>query len=152
MRHLKTYEHAYSNFSNFVFMDIANNIDKVKNEDINVKNRDGRSLLMVTDNLEVAKYLIDKGVDINYKDKNNSTALIYQAVDYNIDIVKELIKADLLITLSVLVLSRKIERNVAQDYLELGIEFVFQKPVNLQSFKKSIEKSLRKGISNNNSI
>ena len=66
--------------------------------------------------------------------------------------VQELIKANLSSTLPVLVLSRKIERNVAQDYLELGIEFVFQKPVNLQSFKKSIEKSLRKGISGNNSI
>ncbi|RKZ00547.1 MAG: hypothetical protein DRQ13_00125, partial [Ignavibacteriae bacterium] len=65
--------------------------------------------------------------------------------------VQELIKANLANTLPVLVLSRKVERNVAQDYLELGIEFVFQKPVNLQSFKKSIEKSLRKGISTNNS-
>ena len=68
------------------------------------------------------------------------------------EFVQELIKANLASTLPVLVLSRKVERNVAQDYLELGIEFVFQKPVNLQSFKKSIEKSLRKGISSNNSI
>jgi len=67
------------------------------------------------------------------------------------EFVQELIKANLVSTLPVLVLSRKVERNVAQDYLELGIEFVFQKPVNLQSFKKSIEKSLRKGISANNS-
>jgi len=67
------------------------------------------------------------------------------------EFVQELIKANLGSILPVLVLSRKIERNVAQDYLELGIEFVFQKPVNLQSFKKSIEKSLRKGISANNS-
>jgi len=67
------------------------------------------------------------------------------------EFVQELIKANLANTLPVLVLSRKVERNVAQDYLELGIEFVFQKPVNLQSFKKSIEKSLRKGISANNS-
>jgi DNA-binding response OmpR family regulator len=68
------------------------------------------------------------------------------------EFVQELIKVNLVSTLPVMVLSRKIERNVAQDYLELGIEFVFQKPVNLQSFKKSIEKSLRKGISGNNSI
>ncbi|MEE9449314.1 MAG: PAS domain S-box protein [Ignavibacteriaceae bacterium] len=68
------------------------------------------------------------------------------------EFVQELIKANPASTLPVLVLSRKVERNVAQDYLELGIEFVFQKPVNLQSFKKSIEKSLRKGISGNNSI
>jgi len=66
------------------------------------------------------------------------------------EFVQELIRSNLANTLPVLVLSRKIERNVAQDYLELGIEFVFQKPVNLQSFKKSIEKSLRKGISANN--
>jgi len=67
------------------------------------------------------------------------------------EFVKELVKSNLVNTLPVMVLSRKIERNVAQDYLELGIEFVFQKPVNLQSFKKSIEKSLRKGITANNS-
>jgi PAS domain S-box-containing protein len=67
------------------------------------------------------------------------------------EFVQELNRANLASTLPVMALSRKVERNVAQDYLELGIEFVFQKPVNLQSFKKSIEKSLRKGISANNS-
>jgi hypothetical protein len=34
--------------------------------------------------------------------------------------------------------------------VELGIEHIFTKPVNLRSFKEAIEKSIRKGISSNN--
>ncbi len=67
------------------------------------------------------------------------------------EFVQEVISKNIAGAMPVIVLSRKIERTLAQDYLDLGIEFVFQKPVNLQSFKKSIEKSLRKGISVNNS-
>jgi hypothetical protein len=31
-------------------------------------------------------------------------------------------------------------------YNQVGIEFVFQKPVNLSDFKKAVEKSLKKGL------
>ena len=43
-------------------------------------------------------------------------------------------------------------RNIIQDYNDLGIEFVFQKPVNLRSFKQAVEKSLRKSITGNKKI
>ncbi len=47
----------------------------------------------------------------------------------------------------VIVLSSDIDRAAINDYNELGIEFVFQKPVNLSSFKHAVEKSLQKGLS-----
>lgn len=47
----------------------------------------------------------------------------------------------------VIVLSSDIDRAAINDYNELGIEFVFQKPVNLSSFKLAVEKSLQKGLS-----
>ncbi len=46
-----------------------------------------------------------------------------------------------------IVLSSDIDRAAINDYNELGIEFVFQKPVNLSNFKLAIEKSLQKGLS-----
>lgn len=47
----------------------------------------------------------------------------------------------------VIVLSSDIDRAAINDYNELGIEFVFHKPVNLSSFKMAVEKSLQKGLS-----
>jgi signal transduction histidine kinase/CheY-like chemotaxis protein len=47
----------------------------------------------------------------------------------------------------VIVLSSDIDRAAINDYTELGIEFVFQKPVNIGSFKLAIEKTLQKGLS-----
>jgi hypothetical protein len=41
------------------------------------------------------------------------------------------------------------DRNIIEDYNELGVEYVFQKPVNLRSFKQAVEKSLRKYITGN---
>lgn len=46
----------------------------------------------------------------------------------------------------VIVLSSDIDRAAINDYNELGVEFVFQKPVNLSSFKQAVEKSLQKGL------
>ncbi|AFH48202.1 Signal transduction histidine kinase [Ignavibacterium album JCM 16511] len=63
------------------------------------------------------------------------------------EFVKELKKADIKGKPQVIVLSSDIDRTIATDYHELGIEFVFQKPVNLSSFKQAVEKSLHKGLS-----
>lgn len=63
------------------------------------------------------------------------------------EFVKELKKADIKGKPPVIVLSSDIDRTIATDYHELGIEFVFQKPVNLSSFKQAVEKSLHKGLS-----
>jgi PAS domain S-box-containing protein len=46
----------------------------------------------------------------------------------------------------VIILSSELDRHIIEDYTELGIEYVFQKPVNLISFKQAVEKSLRKGL------
>ncbi len=46
----------------------------------------------------------------------------------------------------VIILSSELDRHIIQDYTELGIEYVFQKPVNLIHFKQAVEKSLRKGL------
>jgi PAS domain S-box-containing protein len=62
------------------------------------------------------------------------------------EFVKELIKSEAIKTSPVIVLSSSIDRNSAADYTELGIEYVFQKPVDLRNFKQSVEKSLRKGM------
>ena len=46
----------------------------------------------------------------------------------------------------VIILSGDINRSTIDDYTSLGIEYVFQKPVNLSNFKTAVEKSLRKGL------
>jgi PAS domain S-box-containing protein len=61
-------------------------------------------------------------------------------------LVKELVKLGLLGKPPVIVLSTEMDRNIIHDYNELGIEYVFQKPVNLRSFKQAVEKSLKKYI------
>lgn len=63
------------------------------------------------------------------------------------EFVVELKKMDLKGKPPVIVLSSDIDRAVINDYNEIGIEFVFQKPVNIGSFKLAIEKSLQKGLS-----
>lgn len=65
------------------------------------------------------------------------------------EFVKELKKSDIKDKPPVIVLSSDIDRSIAVDYNELGVEFVFQKPVNLSSFKQAVEKSLQKGLSGN---
>ncbi len=63
------------------------------------------------------------------------------------EFVMELRKLDIKGKPPIIVLSSDIDRAAINDYNELGIEFVFQKPVNLGSFKLAIEKSLQKGLS-----
>jgi len=63
------------------------------------------------------------------------------------EFVIELKKMDIKGKPPVIVLSSDIDRATINDYTELGIEFVFQKPVNIASFKLAIEKSLQKGLS-----
>jgi len=66
------------------------------------------------------------------------------------NLVKELVKLGLLGKPPVIVLSTEMDRNIIHDYNELGIEYVFQKPVNLRSFKQAVERSLKKYITGNN--
>jgi len=62
------------------------------------------------------------------------------------EFVIELKKANIKGKPPVIVLSSDIDRSTVNDYTELGIEYVFHKPVNITSFKLAIEKSLQKGL------
>jgi CheY-like chemotaxis protein len=65
------------------------------------------------------------------------------------ELVTELAKAEIKGKPPVIVLSSDIDRHTIDDYNQVGIEFVFQKPVNLSDFKKAVEKSLKKGLKGN---
>jgi PAS domain S-box-containing protein len=67
-------------------------------------------------------------------------------------LVKEMIQKELLGKTPVIILSSALNRNIIQDYTDLGIEFVFQKPVNLRNLKQAVEKSLKKSITKGNKI
>ncbi len=56
--------------------------------DVNAKNNDGRTALMLTSNLEIAKLLIDSGADVNAKNNDGGTALMLTS---NLEIAKLLI-------------------------------------------------------------
>lgn len=65
------------------------------------------------------------------------------------DLVREVKKAEIKGKPPIIILSSDLDRQSIADYNDLGIEYVFQKPVNLSNFKQAVEKSLRKGLSNN---
>lgn len=62
------------------------------------------------------------------------------------ELVTELLNTEIKGKPPVIVLSSNIDRQTIDDYNQVGIEFVFQKPVNLSDFKKAVEKSLRKAL------
>ncbi len=65
------------------------------------------------------------------------------------NLVLEIKKAEIKGKPPVMILSGDLDREIVEEYHELGVEYVFQKPVNLNSFKQAVEKSLRKGITGN---
>jgi signal transduction histidine kinase/CheY-like chemotaxis protein len=97
--------------------------------------------------------LASNGVEALEKIKSSTPALVItdhsmpEMDGYNL--VKQLKKEGLLGKPQVIVLSTEMDRNIIEDYNELGVEYVFQKPVNLRSFKQAVEKSLRKYITGN---
>ncbi len=64
------------------------------------------------------------------------------------DLVKQLNITDLKYRPPVIILSSDINPTVESEYKELGVEYIFQKPVTLSAFKNAIEKSLRKAVFN----
>ncbi len=62
-------------------------------------------------------------------------------------LVENIQKSDLKGKPPVIILGSELDRNTIYDYNELGIEYVFQKPVTLSDFKKAVEKSLKQGMS-----
>jgi two-component system sensor histidine kinase/response regulator len=59
-------------------------------------------------------------------------------------LVQKLIKSGLKEAVPVIVLTDDIDRTAIQEYKELGVEYIFSKPVNLISIKGAIEKSLKR--------
>ncbi len=62
------------------------------------------------------------------------------------DLVKQLNITELKYKPPVIVLSSDINKSIEAEYKDLGVEFIFEKPVNLANFKNAIERSLRKAI------
>ncbi|MDP4190250.1 MAG: PAS domain S-box protein [Bacteroidota bacterium] len=62
------------------------------------------------------------------------------------ELVRQLKISELKCKPPVIILSGDVNRSIKEEYRELGIEYVFQKPVSLSSFKEAIEKSLRKAL------
>ena len=62
------------------------------------------------------------------------------------DLVRQLNITDLRYKPPVIVLSSDITDVVKGEYKELGIEYIFQKPVNLSDFKNAIQISLKKAV------
>lgn len=62
------------------------------------------------------------------------------------DLVKQILVSDLKYRPPVIVLSSDINSAIEEEYRNLGVEFIFQKPVNLSNFKNAIEKSLKKSV------
>ncbi|MCX6151806.1 MAG: PAS domain S-box protein [Ignavibacteriales bacterium] len=62
------------------------------------------------------------------------------------DLVKKIMVSDIKGKPPVIVLSADINKNITEEYRQIGVEFIFQKPVNLSSLRTAIEKSLRKAL------
>ena len=62
------------------------------------------------------------------------------------NLVKQLKKEGLLGRPPVIILTTELDRSIDQDYKDLGVELVFQKPVNLRSLKEAVEKSLKESM------
>ena len=62
------------------------------------------------------------------------------------DLTMEIKKLDIKLKPQIIILSGDIDRNTIVDYHNLGIKYIFNKPVNLINFKTAVEKSLRKGL------
>ncbi len=115
-----------------------------------------------TDRLLYSKILKSITPDYNVDIASNGKEALEKILDYppavvitdhkmpvmdGYEFVKELKKLEMKGKPPVMVLSSDIDRQIITDYNELGIEFVFSKPVNLSSFKQAVEKTIRKGIS-----
>ncbi|MFH0733417.1 MAG: PAS domain S-box protein [bacterium] len=64
------------------------------------------------------------------------------------DLVKQINQSKLKYKPPIIILSSDLTNSSIDEYKELGIEYIFHKPVNLLTFKMSIEKSLKKAIFN----
>ncbi len=63
-----------------------------------------------------------------------------------IQLVQEIQKLESKIKPPIIILSGDIDRTAIHDYGLLGIDYIFQKPVNLANFKQAVERTIRKGL------
>jgi len=61
-------------------------------------------------------------------------------------LVKTVMESELKYRPPIIVLSSDITRGITKEYEELGVEYIFKKPVDLTVFKNAIEKSLQKAL------
>lgn len=64
------------------------------------------------------------------------------------ELVERLTREKLSMNPSVIILSSDITEGITEDYKELGVQYVFRKPVEISKFKHAIEESLKKAIFN----
>lgn len=64
------------------------------------------------------------------------------------DLVKQMKVTDLKYIPPVIILSSDLNNTIVDEYKEMGIEYIFAKPVNLSNFKVAIDNSLKKAIFN----
>lgn len=60
--------------------------------------------------------------------------------------VQEIQKLEVKSKPPIIILSGDIDRTAIHDYGLLGIDYIFQKPVNLANFKQAVERTIRKGL------
>lgn len=72
----------------------------------------------------------------------------YMPVMSGYDLVKKIRSSDIKGKPPVIILSADITKNIGDEYRELGVEYIFQKPVNLSLLREAIEKSLKKALFN----
>ena len=62
------------------------------------------------------------------------------------EIAKSVMESDLKYKPPIIILSSDITPNITKEYEELGVEYIFKKPVDLTLFKNAIERSLQKAL------
>ena len=62
------------------------------------------------------------------------------------DLVKQINVSKLKLKPPVIILSSDLNDAIIEEYKELGVEYIFRKPVNLTAFKVAIDKSIKKAI------
>ena len=82
--------------------------------------------------------------------KTSSPAIVI--TDHNMpemngyELVKKVLVSDLTYKPPIIILSSDITPSIIKEYEELGVEYIFKKPVDLTVFKNAIERSLQKAL------
>ena len=58
------------------------------------------------------------------------------------NLIKEVSRSEIKIKPPFIVLSGNIDKSAIHDYEEIGVSYIFKKPVNIRELKSAIEKSL----------